>query len=109
MKHFEDSVNEIKELEKQVLVSKHRDYGSRNILDCGEVGIIVRMNDKLARLKNLYGITDGTFKKKDISNESIEDSLLDLANYASIAIMVRRGTFDQPLRPTQPKKKGKKK
>jgi hypothetical protein len=37
----------------QVLDSKQLDYGSANIADFGEYGVLVRANDKVARLKNL--------------------------------------------------------
>jgi hypothetical protein len=45
---------------------------------------------------NLYGfdITTGEFKgKKSPKNESIEDNLLDLANYAIIALVLQRGKW----------------
>lgn len=97
-KYFEDSIDIVQQLEKLVLISKQKDYGAKNILDCGELGVVVRLNDKLARLKNLYGITDGSFKQKEASNESIEDTLVDIANYATIALMCRKGIFDVPVK-----------
>lgn len=94
---FEAAVDSILSSLREVMISKQRDYGPRNVLDCGETGVVIRVNDKLARLRNLYGITDGTYKMKSVSNETIEDSFIDLANYAIIALMLRRGTFDRPL------------
>lgn len=41
-----------------------------------EVGFLVRLNDKFARLRSFVKI--GTLKVKD---ESIEDTLIDMANY----------------------------
>jgi len=46
------------------------------------------MNDKMERLKNLTYHSEG-----DPQNESIDDSLIDIANYAVIAMMVRRGSW----------------
>lgn len=47
------------------------------------VGALVRGNDKVTRLK--------TFVKKGVlANESVEDSLLDLATYALIALVLFR-------------------
>lgn len=41
-----------------------------------EIGFLVRLNDKFARLRSFVKI--GTLKVKD---ESIEDTLIDMANY----------------------------
>lgn len=69
-----------------VLDRKQRDYGSRNISEFGEMGILMRVWDKICRLKNLMG-------KESPKNESIDDSWLDMGNYALIAILVRRGIW----------------
>lgn len=66
----------------QLFDRKQLDYGPRNILGFGLFGIIVRMNDKFERMKNLYN------KKRKPRNESLRDSLRDIANYAIIATMV---------------------
>ena len=71
-----------------LLISKQRDYGHGNILAFGELGVLVRANDKIERLKNLL------IKKQEPSNESVEDTWRDLANYAIIALMLRRKTQD---------------
>jgi hypothetical protein len=71
----------------QVLDSKQLDYGSANIADFGEYGVLVRANDKVARLKNL--LTNVASPQ----NESIEDSWLDLSNYSLIAVLCRRGDW----------------
>lgn len=95
---FEDSLDSILSELRSLMISKQRDYGPRNILNCGEKGVAVRANDKMARLLNLHGISDGSYQAKAAKNESIEDSWKDLANYGMIALMVRRGIFDRPLR-----------
>jgi hypothetical protein len=66
-------------------ISKQKDYGPKNISAFGLVGVLVRMNDKFERLKNL------TKTGKRPTNETIEDSLIDVANYAMIALAVHRG------------------
>jgi len=71
-----------------LLISKQQDYGHGNILAFGEFGVLVRANDKMERLKNLL------VKKQEPSNESVEDTWRDLANYAIIALMLRRKTQD---------------
>ena len=51
-----------------------------------EVGFLVRMCDKLARLSTLVGSETGP----QVADESIEDTLGDLANYASLMQLYRR-------------------
>lgn len=65
--------------------AKQRDYGPGNIPAFGELGVLVRLNDKVERLKNL--INSG----KEPTHESLEDTWVDLINYAMIGIAVRRG------------------
>lgn len=84
---FDDVVKELREL----IIRKQRDYGHENILTFGQFGVLVRANDKVARLKNLYE------KGKQPANESVRDSWRDLANYAIIALMLMDGTFKLPL------------
>lgn len=70
-------------------IKKNKDYGKGNILDTGELGIAFRVNDKLNRLRNL--LQEG----KQPQNESIDESWEDIAVYAVIAIMYRRGWFQK--------------
>jgi len=75
-----------------VLLSKHEDYGPSNINDSpgGALnGIRVRMHDKIARLNNLID------NNKQPKHESIRDTLIDIANYATIAIMVIDDKWDK--------------
>jgi len=71
----------------QVLDKKHKDYGPRNISDFGEIGVLVRTNDKVQRLINLLN-SDGPPQ-----NESPDDSWLDISNYGIIARLVRKGLW----------------
>lgn len=89
---FEEAVDEVLRELRGILVNKQRDYGHSNITDFGEFGVLVRLNDKVCRLKNLLT------KNKEPKNESIDDSWVDTANYAIIAIMLRKGTFTLPLK-----------
>lgn len=66
---------------------KQTDYGSNNISDFGEFGVIVRMNDKMARIKNL------TKNGQPPQNESLDDSYSDIGNYSVIALMLRNGEW----------------
>lgn len=65
-------------------VAKNHDYGdsfNQSLYKFGLTASIVRMNDKMNRLETL------TSKKAEVKNESIEDTLLDLANYAIMTVM----------------------
>lgn len=66
-----------------LLDRKQQDYGSSNISSFGAFGCVVRINDKVERLKNLYGK-----KRRKAINESVLDSFRDLSNYAIIAHLV---------------------
>lgn len=88
-KHLTVILNDLNE----VMIRKHQDYGPYNIaLAPGGAmnGLLVRMHDKMERLKHLsYN------RKGDTPNyESIEDTLMDLANYAIIGLMVQRGQWE---------------
>jgi hypothetical protein len=53
------------------------------------VGVMVRANDKMHRIKSF--LQNGSLK-----NESVEDSLMDLAAYALIALVLYREGADGP-------------
>ena len=88
---LETNVNAIIARLKEVLLKKHQDYGPLNIAHApgGPInGLRVRMYDQLARINNLYE------KGGDTPNyESLEDSFIDLANYAIIGILVQNGQW----------------
>lgn len=77
----------------QLFDKKQQDYGSRNISDWGEFGVLVRVNDKVARLKNLHSVSGGIDVHKMPANESLDDSWADLSVYGVIARMVRAGKW----------------
>jgi hypothetical protein len=63
--------------------AKNADYGDsfgKSIAEWGIIAGVVRMDDKMRRLKNLV--------KQDalVKDETIRDTLLDLANYAIMTL-----------------------
>jgi hypothetical protein len=92
MKNLEDAQAITIEL-LTILYKKHQDYGPMNIAGApgGAMnGLRVRMYDKLARLSHLGD--------NDTPNyESVEDTLIDLANYAIIGLLVQRGQWEGVL------------
>jgi len=94
---FESAVGTTYQELLDLLLSKHKDYGPKNIADApgGAInGLRVRMHDKLARINNLYEYMEDTngFQPQ---HESIEDSFKDMANYAIIGLLVLRGQWDK--------------
>jgi len=90
MNSFEQDVWKTYKQLTELLLSKHRDYGPKNISHSpgGPInGLRVRMHDKLARINNL--IDSG----KSPEHESLEDSFKDMANYAVIGLLVLRGKW----------------
>lgn len=86
---LKQDLNEIHEL----LCRKQRDYGHDNICMSGEIGLAVRMMDKIARLNNLLA-REG----KNIGNEPLVDTWIDILGYATVYHMYRAGTFTTPLK-----------
>jgi hypothetical protein len=61
---------------------KNTDYGDA-FANYGSIGVIVRMGDKIQRL---VSVTNRSVSL--IDNESLRDTLIDLHNYAAMAIML---------------------
>ena len=66
-----------------LLDRKQQDYGRQNLDDFGELGLLVRLNDKVCRLKNLYAQAD----PEGPIHESLEDSWRDAVNYALLGLL----------------------
>ena len=75
----------------KVVIAKQHDYGHDNILAFKEQGLVVRLWDKVNRLKNLV------WKDTEPKNESITDTFTDIAGYAIIGLMLAEGTFTNEL------------
>jgi hypothetical protein len=75
-----------------LLIKKHNDYGPKNISEAPGgplTGLAVRLHDKVARLSNLV-----TNNKKP-NNESLEDTFVDILNYAVIGLLVLKDKWDK--------------
>lgn len=76
---FKENLDEMASLYEK----KNKDYGNSFDGTLNEFGIVagvIRMNDKMNRLKRLVN------NKAEISDESIADTLIDLANYAVMTL-----------------------
>lgn len=91
---MEDKVRKHERICKElndIYARKNKDYGDsfgRSFAEYGMTMPCIRLDDKLQRLKNLT--RNGS---ASVNDESIEDTLLDLANYA-IMTLIERGYVD---------------
>lgn len=67
-----------------LLDKKNKDYGPGNISAFGEKGVIVRLNDKIERLKTLV------WNNKSPEHEKVSDTWLDVTNYGIIGLLCHR-------------------
>lgn len=81
----------------ELFKKKNADYGD-SFANFGPVGVIVRMGDKINRLSS---VTKNGVNL--VNNESVRDTLIDLHNYAAMAIML----LDEKNTQTESSKGGK--
>ncbi len=84
-----DRIQQMRQVQDEALElfkKKNADYGDA-FANYGPVGVLVRMGDKISRLNHITknGITL-------VENEKLKDTLIDLHNYAAMAIML----LDEP-------------
>ena len=84
-----DRIQQMRQVQDEALElfkKKNADYGDA-FAKYGPVGVLVRMGDKISRLNHITknGITL-------VENEKLKDTLIDLHNYAAMAIML----LDEP-------------
>lgn len=68
----------------KTFAAKNHDYGNsfeQSLNEFGIVASVVRMGDKMNRIKSLVK------KEVQVKDESIKDTLLDMANYAIMTVM----------------------
>jgi hypothetical protein len=93
-----DRVSQMESVQKEGLElfrKKNQDYGDA-FANYGAIGILVRMGDKISRLQSI--------SSKNISlinTESLRDTLIDLHNYAAMAIMLIDEDKDKMLKDEQ--------
>lgn len=71
----------------EVYAAKNHDYGNafgKSVEEFGLVAAAVRMNDKMERIKSLV---KGQESNRCVKDETLEDTLLDLANYAVMTLV----------------------
>jgi len=80
-----DRVEQMKQIQKEALelfIQKNTDYGDA-FATFGTIGVLVRIDDKIQRCLSI--------SKKEVhlvNNETLRDTLIDLHNYAAMALML---------------------
>lgn len=74
---------------RDIFIRKNHDYGDDNIATLASKGVFVRMWDKMSRLKRLLWEQN----EAQVKDESVQDTLVDLACYAIIALIVLRNKW----------------
>ena len=81
----EDRVSQLKKVQDEgraLFEKKNQDYGDA-FATYGTVGVLVRIGDKIQRLQSI------TSKGINlVEDEKIRDTLIDLHNYAAMAVML---------------------
>lgn len=80
-----DRVSQMQAVQKEAFetfLKKNKDYGDA-FATYGPVGVIVRIGDKIARLTSVTSAGVNL-----VQDETIRDTLMDLHNYAAMAVML---------------------
>lgn len=82
---------ELQKIELDLQDKKGQDYGEdqnglKNLERRGVQGVLMRMGDKMSRLESLLAPD----RIAQVSDESVDDTCLDLSNYCKLLIILRR-------------------
>ena len=82
MSCWSDKLEKIHTESLELFKRKNADYGDA-FAEYGTIGVLVRMGDKIKRLQSIE-----KNKITLVSDERVRDTLIDLHNYAAMAIML---------------------
>lgn len=85
----EEKLNQFAEL----LMKKQRGYGSAPLREWGLLGVVIRLDSKLARYKNLVANPSNA----EGINESITDTLWDIIGYCILAVKLIQENDQEPV------------
>lgn len=86
MINWDDEIEGICNHLSKVLAAKNKDYGNsfeKTVKDYGLVTIPITLEHKMRRIANIV-----RRNKIEIINEKLDDSLLDLAGYAILSVII---------------------
>jgi hypothetical protein len=95
MEPVPDRVSQLKTIQAEALelfTRKNKDYGDA-FATFGLIGVLIRIEDKIKRAL--------TIQQNQITlvDESIRDTLIDLHNYAAMALMLKDESTEDPVSP----------
>lgn len=116
--YFDDAMDSVYASMREIMISKQKLRGSGNIDNQGLMGVVTRMKeDKLERI--MKSVKRQAFRDQLLDDgvpvevvdqyypsledaeahaeDTLEDDLLDVANYAIICVMVLRGIWGKPV------------
>tara|TARA_Y100000992_G_scaffold149268_1_gene99533 strand:+ start:4538 stop:4813 length:276 start_codon:yes stop_codon:yes gene_type:complete len=85
---YEKYINRIEQMQKiqlqalELFKKKNADYGDA-FAKYGTIGVLMRMEDKLQRFMSISNT-----KIQLVNDEGLKDTLIDLHNYAAMALML---------------------
>jgi hypothetical protein len=82
MSEWSETYRNIQKEALELFERKNADYGDA-FSEYGAIGVLVRIGDKIKRLQTIE-----TNKITLVSDEKIRDTLIDLHNYAAMAMML---------------------
>lgn len=85
--------------------AKNNDYAGKrdpfkNLRRHGEYGIVVRLDDKLARLDSFFNPAEKV--ERQVKDETVEDTGIDAAVYCLLLVLLYRDNQAMKLRPLLP-------
>ncbi len=85
MTQFEcEAINKIFIEFQNTFIKKNQDYGD-SYEEFGMLGIIIRMNDKMSRIKQLIKLGE---ENRQVKDENLRDSIQDLGVYCGMALLI---------------------
>lgn len=95
---IENKIDEACKELARVLKEKNKKYGdsfSKTVDEYGNAVLLLRIQDKLNRLKRLLILKDDYFDFKEAVTEAVEDTFLDLAGYAVLSSIYLKNKNEQ--------------
>src|SRR6056297_1535300 len=83
---IKDATAEVLEL----VLDKNRRYGNDNLTTHGHLGIIVRVSDKLARIKNMSKADEKNKEEYEKARRKMERDYMDIAGYGILGLKLMR-------------------
>lgn len=93
--HFKNFVNIMmnEQIIYRTVAKKQMDYGPSNIAKFGIYGLIVRMHDKIGRLRNLVE----SASINNVKDETVYDTLVDMVGYCTVSYLWINNWFLLPM------------